>query len=451
MSSRYAAGQANFPYEMGHMNNDVTVRQASTPPMGWNSWDCYGTTVTESEVLANALFMADHLLPHGWDTVVVDIQWYEPTARAGGYNDDAPVEVDSYGRPMPALNRFPSAADGVGFSWLAGEVHSLGLQFGLHMMRGIPRHAVAQNLPVKGTGFGAADVADRSSICDWNTDNYGLDHRHPGAQRYYDSLAELFVSWGVDYVKADDMLGPYHAAEIEGLSNAIATCGREIVLSLSPGRVLSLAHAEHLARTANMWRISDDLWDRWVDVFAQFERLARWAPLARPGAWPDADMLPLGRIGIRAERGVDRASLLTPNEQRTMMTLWCIARSPLMLGGDLPTSDPAMFTLLTNDGVLAVVKASDHNRQVIRDEDLIVWTATATDRPGCYVAIFHTGDDAGSYEIPLGSVASESATSARDLWTGLDVAASSNIEVDFVKKLIRARVLPHGCVLLHLS
>jgi alpha-galactosidase len=433
------------------MDNDVTVREAATPPMGWNSWDCYGTTVTEAEVLANARFMAEHLLPHGWDTVVVDIQWYEPTARAGGYNDDAPVELDSYGRPTPALNRFPSAADGVGFGWLASEIHGLGLRFGLHIMRGIPRHAVAQNLSVKGTDFTAADVADPSSICEWNTDNYGLDHSHPGAQSYYDSLAELFVSWGVDYVKADDMLGPYHASEIESLSEALASCGREIVLSLSPGRVLSLVHAEHLAGTAHMWRISDDLWDRWVDVLAQFERLAMWAPFARPGAWPDADMLPLGRIGIRAERGVERASLLTPEEQRTMMTLWCIARSPLMLGGDLPSSSPELSALLTNDGVLAVVKASFHNRQVLREEELIVWTATATDRPGGYAAIFHIGDEPRSYEIPLGSVGFESAMSARDVWADSLDSTSTTVDVDFAGKLIRASLLPHGCVLLHFS
>jgi alpha-galactosidase len=439
----------NLPHEMGHMDN-VTVHQAATPPMGWNSWDCYGTTVTEDEVLANARFMAEHLLPHGWNTVVVDIQWYEPTARAGGYNDDAPVELDSYGRPTPALNRFPSAADGVGFSWLASEVHNLGLRFGLHIMRGIPRHAVARNLPVSGTRFGAADVADLSSTCEWNTDNYGLDHSHPGAQSYYDSLAELFASWGVDYVKADDMLGPYHTSEIDSLSKAIAHCGRDIVLSLSPGRVLSLAHAEHLSRTAHMWRISDDLWDRWVDVLAQFERLARWAPFGGPGAWPDADMLPLGRIGIRAERGVDRASLLTPDEQRTMMTLWCIARSPLMLGGDLPTSDSRMFALLTNDSVLAVLKASARNTQVLRDSDLIVWTATPSDRPGCYVAIFHTGDEASDYEIPLGSVGLDSANTARDLWAGADVDGFASIDVDLVRKLIRVRVPSHGCVLLHL-
>ena len=422
---------------------------AATPPMGWNSWDCYGTSVTEGEVLANAAFMAEHLKSYGWDTIVIDIEWYEPTARPGGYNPHAPLVLDRFGRPMPAPKRFPSAADGTGFATLAAQVHRLGLKFGLHIMRGIPRLAVEHRLPIKGTDVTAADIADQSSVCDWNTDNYGLNHDHPGAQAYYDSLAELFAAWGVDFVKADDMLGPYHEAEINALSRALAASGREMVLSLSPGRVLSLAHADHLAAHGHMWRISDDLWDRWVDVLAQFERLARWAPIAGAGAWPDADMLPLGHIGIRAERGVDRASLLTPDEQRTLITLWCMARSPLMFGGDLPTSAPEAIDLITNEAVLAILKASCENRQVIRDDDLVVWTATATDRPGGYVAIFHTGDLPRAYDVPLSSVGMVSATTAAELWSTPDESPSA--DVDFVTKSISAKVPPHGVVLLHLS
>jgi alpha-galactosidase len=418
--------------------------------MGWNSWDCYGTTVTEAEVLANARFMAEHLKPHGWDTIVVDIQWYEPTARAGGYNDHAPVELDLFGRPVPATNRFPSAADGVGFGALAAEVHKLGLQFGLHIMRGIPRRAVEQKLLVKGTNYVAGDVADQTSTCDWNDDNFGLDHGHPGAQAYYDSLAEMFAAWGVDFVKADDMLGPYHQAEITALSNALAGSGRDITFSLSPGRVLSLTHAEHLAAHAQMWRVSDDLWDRWVDVYAQFERLARWAPFVTEGAWPDADMLPLGHIGIRAERGVDRASLLTHDEQRTVMTLWCMARSPLMFGGDLPTSDAATIDLLTNDDVLRVLNASTGNRQVLRDEDLVIWTAKATDQPGNYVAIFHTGDAPASYDVPLSSAGCDGATAVHDLWSK-DPKASHRVAIDLARQLISATLPAHGSVLLHVS
>ncbi|GAA4725082.1 alpha-galactosidase [Phytohabitans rumicis] len=381
--------------------------------MGWNSWDCYGTTVTEDEVVANAEFMAERLAPYGWDTVVVDIQWYEPTARAGGYNADAPLVLDAYGRPQPAPNRFPSAAGGRGFAPLAARVHDLGLRFGLHIMRGIPRRAVAANLPVLGTAYRAGDVADRASTCPWNPDNYGLDHTHPGARAYYESLAGMFAEWGVDYVKADDMLVPYHEAEIAALSRALRATGRPMALSLSPGTGLAVERIDHLREYAHLWRVSDDLWDRWEDVYAQFERMARWAPLSGPDGWADADMLPLGRIGIRAERGTDRASRLTWDEQRTLMTLWCVSRSPLMFGGDLPTSDPRTIDLLTNADVLAVLKHSRGNRQERRDGDLVIWTAEATDREARYLAVFAVGDHPLDLDLPL-----PAGTHAVDLWTG---------------------------------
>jgi alpha-galactosidase len=396
----------------------TAMDRSTTPPMGWNSWDCYGTTVTESEVLANAEFMAARLLRHGWNTVVVDIQWYEPTARAGGYNDHAPLELDGYGRPVPVTARFPSAAGGLGFGPLAARVHDLGLHFGVHIMRGIPRLAVERNLPVLGADAGAGEVADRDAVCDWNTDNFGLDHDHPAAQAYYDSLLALFAEWGVDFVKADDMIGPYHDREIEAFSSALRRSGRDMVLSLSPGRALSLEHAAHLRQHADMWRISDDLWDRWADLYHQFERTARWASHAAPGAWPDADMLPLGRVGIRAERGPDRTTRLTTDEQRTMVTLWCMARSPLMYGGDLPTSDPRTIDLLTQDDVLAVLMHSTGNRQVLREGDLVVWTADPTDRDGRYVALFNTGDAPLAVDLPLSSAGVPAGRRAVDLWTG---------------------------------
>jgi alpha-galactosidase len=369
--------------------------------MGWNSWDCYGTTVTEDEVLANAAFMAEHLLPFGWDTVVVDIQWYEPAARAGGYNEGAVLELDSYGRQLPAANRFPSAAGGLGFKPLADRIHGLGLKFGLHIMRGIPRQAVHQGLPIEGTAFTAGEVADKSSVCDWNTDNYGLDHGHPGAQAYYDSQVRLFAGWGVDFVKADDMLGPYFGAEIEAYRQALDRSGRDMVLSLSPGRAVSLARLEHLRGNAQMWRVSDDLWDVWEDVEAQFARLARWAPHQRPGAWADADMLPVGRIGQRAERGSERLSRLTLDEQRTMLTLWCVARSPLMLGCDLPSSPAETLDLLTNRDLLDAHGASTNNRELLRDGGLVLWAADSTASDDYFVAAFNTGTAGLSRTLPL--------------------------------------------------
>jgi hypothetical protein len=392
--------------------------------MGWNSWDCYGTSVTEGEVLANARYMDERLLPYGWDTVVVDIQWYEPAARAGGYNADAALHLDEYGRPVPAPHRFPSSQDGRGFAPLAEQIHDLGLRFGVHVMRGIPRLAVRNELPILGTGYAAADVADPTSVCPWNGDNVGLNHDHPGAQAYYDSLFAQFAAWGVDFVKADDMLYPYHEREISAFSRALRGCGRPMVLSLSPGRTLSLEHAGHLQACADMWRVSDDLWDRWPDVRAQFDRMAMWAPYAGPGSWPDADMLPLGRLGIRAERGPDRHSRLTRDEQRTLMTLWCIARSPLMFGGDLPSTDDETLALLTNADVLAVLSASTGNRQVIREDGLVVWTADRSDDTGRYVAVFNVDDAPLDADIAYSSIGCSPGNRAVDLWTGAELAGS---------------------------
>jgi alpha-galactosidase len=388
---------------------------AQTPPMGWNSWDCFGTTVTETEVLANAQVMHDRLLPFGWDTIVVDIAWYDPAARAHGYNDDAPVVLDEYGRQLPAPNRFPSAVGGVGFEPLAARVHSLGLKFGLHVMRGIPRRAVELGLPVHGTAWTARDVVDREHVCAWNPDNFGLNHDHPGAQAYYDAQVAQFAAWGVDFIKADDMLAPYHEREIAAYARAIERSGREIVLSLSPGTQLSTHHVDHLRANAQLWRISDDLWDRWEDVHAQFARLARWAPFQRAGGWADADMLPLGHIGIRAERGVDRESQLTVDEQKTLLTLWVMGRSPLMTGGDLPSTDAETLALLANPALAEVLNTSYDGREIIRepidDGELIVWTARGD---GCsYAAIFWTGPTARQFSLPL-----ELQAPAHDLWTG---------------------------------
>ncbi|CAM5309116.1 glycoside hydrolase family 27 protein [Streptomyces aurantiogriseus] len=390
------------------------------PPMGWNSWDCYGTTVTEDEVLANATFMHEHLLAHGWDTVVVDIQWYEPTARAHGYNPDAPLVLDDHGLQLPAPNRFPSAAGGAGFAPLADRVHQLGLRFGLHIMRGIPRRAVAARLPVAGTDFTADEIADTGSVCPWNSDNYGLNHDHPGAQAYYDSQVAQFAEWGVDFIKADDMLFPYHDREIAAYARAIARSGRDIELSLSPGTDVSVAHLDHLRENATMWRVCDDLWDRWEDVEAQFSRMARWAPWQGERGWADSDMLPLGHIGIRAERGEDRPSRLTHAEQISLLTLWFVSRSPLMMGGDLPTSSPETIDLLTNDEALEVLWHSRDNREVLREKDLVLWTAGDTDGRTRYAAVFSLADNPQRVDVPLGSIGARPDDCVRELWTHTD-------------------------------
>ncbi|MGO9482611.1 MAG: NPCBM/NEW2 domain-containing protein [Candidatus Kryptoniota bacterium] len=365
---------------------------ALTPPMGWNSWDCYGTTVTEQEVKANADYMADHLKRFGWQYIVVDARWYVSNPHVHGYNEKDPIiNMDKYGRFVPAVNRFPSSADGKGFKPLADYVHGLGLKFGIHIMRGIPRLAVERNTPVLGTNITASQIYNTRQLCTWQDDMYTVDAAKPGAQEYYNSLFKLFASWDIDFVKVDDISRPYHKDEIDMVRKAIDSCGRQIVLSLSPGQT-PIEDAEHVSTHANMWRIMDDFWDNWSQLEAHFSLFGKWIPFMGPGRWPDGDMLPLGRIGIRAEQGDNRMTMFTRDEQYTLMSLFLICRSPLMFGGNLPDNDGFSLGLITNDEALAVLEKSKDNKLLIDDGERIVWTADAVNSGDKYVALFYTSD-----------------------------------------------------------
>ena len=319
---------------------------AQTPPMGWNSWDGFATTVTEAQTRAQADFMAHTLHQHGWQYIVVDIQWYEPKATGFDYHKGAKLEMDEWCRLLPATNKFPSAAAGRGFKPLADYVHSLGLKFGVHLMRGIPRQAVNARTPIKGTSYTAADIADTNNTCRWNSDMYGVDMMKPGAQEYYNSVFDQFAAWDLDFIKVDDLSRPYHQPEIEAIRNAIDRTGRAIVFSTSPGAT-PLSAGESVSTHANMWRISDDFWDDWKLLFEQFTRVRDWTPFRGPGHWPDADMLPIGVLQMGRNK-----THFTHDEQITLMSLWSIARSPLMIGADLTKLDDFTLSLLTNDEVM---------------------------------------------------------------------------------------------------
>ena len=397
---------------------------AATPPMGWNSYDAFGSSVTEDEVMANADYMKQHLRAHGWKYVVVDYRWYDPNAAKYGTNGvkGAPLTMDNFGRLLPSPNRFPSAADGKGFKGLSNKIHALGLKFGIHVMRGIPRQAVDANAPIEGSAFHAADAANLKSACGWCADMWGVNGNSAAGQSYYDALFRLYASWGVDYVKVDDLSQPYHTDEIEAIRKAIDKCGRSIVFSTSPGET-SLTQAAHISTQANSWRASSDFWDNWGALHHAFDLAAKWQGVSGPGHWPDMDMIPFGRIGIRSV-GPDRQSKFTADEQRTLMTLWCIARSPLMLGADLPDTDPATLALLTNDGALAVSQNSTNNRQLFRNGDLIAWTADVPGSKSKYLAVFNAQDavagSSGNPKVPvsLADLGFGSGCRIHDIWTG---------------------------------
>jgi len=397
----------------------------ATPPMGWNSWDCYGTSVTEAQVRANADYMALHLKRHGWHYVVVDIQWSEPHPLPNGsYRTEPALEMDAYGRLIPAATRFPSAAGGRGFRPLADYIHNLGLGFGIHIMRGIPRQAVKANLPVLGSAAHAADIADVNSTCPWNGDMYGVDMSKSGAQAYYDSLLKLYAEWGVDFIKTDDIARPTHREEIAALHGAIGKTGRPIVLSLSPGPAM-VKDAQFLSENTNMWRVSDDFWDEWRLLRQNFILMSIWSSFGHPGAWPDADMLPLGRIGINLTTGESRQSKFTHDEQRTLLSLWSIAQAPLIFGGDLPSNDEFTESLIANDEVLAVDQTGAHGGAFAEEGDHIIWTA---DAPGGakFFAVFNVGGrEAADIRVNWAALGMPPQCTLRDLWQRADVGAIS--------------------------
>lgn len=414
---------------------------ASTPPMGWNSWNCYGASVAEEEVRQNAVYMAENLKQYGWEYVVVDIQWYEPNAVSNEYNRDAFLIMDEYGRLMPAVNRFPCAADGKGFAPLAEFIHHLGLKFGIHILRGIPKQAVRQNTKILGSDHMAAEIADIGSICSWNGDMCGVDMTREGGQAYYDSIFSLYAKWGIDFVKVDDITRPYHKEEIEAIQKAIEKTGRDIVLSLSPGAA-PVKEAKHLAEHANMWRITDDFWDYWQLLRDMFDYCRDWFPYVKEDHWPDCDMLPLGRIGIRSH-GNGRMTNFTPEEQKTMLSLWCIFRSPLIFGGDMTYNDEFTLSLLQNQDIININKHSHAGREVYRKGDEIVWAANGKGGE-YYLAVFNVGESDINVKTPLMFIGLEGKVHAVELWSKEAGALTPNNE-------ILSRVAPHGVKLYKIS
>ncbi len=392
---------------------------ALTPPLGWNSYDVYGDSVTESEVLANAEVMRKNMQPYGWDTIVIDYRWYDP----GAYNNDpngragAPLALDGFGRLAPAPNRFPSAADGQGFQALAKRIHGMGLRFGIHIMRGIPRDAVKRNLPIEGSPFHAADAGNTQDTCPWCPDMFGVRGDTAAGRAYYASLFRLYASWGVDFVKMDDTSAPYHTDEINAVRTAIDHCGRSIIYSLSPGET-PLTQAAHVAGHANQWRVSGDFWDNWVALDREFTLGTQWKRWTGPGHWPDADMLPVGRLS-RGNRsvGAERKSNFTKNEQMTLLSLWALLPSPLMVGAALPEADPWTLALLTNPEVIAVNQdgLGAAGGRVSSQEETEVWVKERVDGSKT-VGLFNRGDFAEPVTADFAAFGFSGRCRVRDLW-----------------------------------
>jgi len=419
--------------------------------MGWNSFDAFGSSVTEKQFIENVDFIAEHLRPLGWEYAVVDFCWSHPAPGAVANpdlvyddrgNSTPRLAMDEYGRLIPHPDRFPSAADGRGFKPLADYVHSRGLKFGIHIMRGIPKSAVASNTPVKGTNRRAGDIAVPEFTCRWLNHNMGVNMTLEGGQEYYDSLFELYSQWGVDFIKADDLtylhphpgLNPeddqYAAAEIEGISRALAGCGRDMILSLSCGPT-PLNKADHVKTYSHMWRITLDFWDNWDSLKELFYYCRCWADKRENGAWPDADMIPFGKISLCGPKGEPRYSRFTDDEKKVLMTLLAMFRSPLMLGGNLPEIDDFSLFLVTRPEVLRLNQEGRGSREIFNNGDFIIWESELDGKT--YLAFFNLNEKYSINFVPGSRTELEkilkNATRGRDVWTNSDLSLRNEISL----------------------
>lgn len=419
------------------------------PPMGWNSFDAWDCRIDEETYRSTVEVMAKKLQPYGWEYAVIDYIWWHPEPghwnvpekkyrRIGHpnirYNKDGSLlnpdntRLDEFGRLTPAVERFPSAASGNGFKEIADYVHSKGLKFGIHIMRGIHRKAVFEKLPIKGTEYTADMIAEPWDTCRWNNHMYGVDASKPGAQEYYNSLFDMYAAWGVDYIKADDVLyADFHKEELQLIKNAIDQCGRPMVLSLSPGEA-HLGQAEFLKEHANMWRISADFWDKWEHLRKNFDLLNAWSSHTGPGNWPDADMIPFGHISLENRpHGPDRMSQFTKNEHYTLMSLWAIARSPLMIGADLLSTPDSVLSFFTNEEIIYVNQYSENGHQARNEAGQIVWVADDQRSEDVFVALFNVSDEEQEVSIELEWEMLRGNYLVRDVWKGEDEGATTGV------------------------
>lgn len=318
-------------------------------------------------------------------------------------------------------------------------------------MRGIPRSAAEKHLPILGSDVTADMAADPSSICGWNPDMYGVRNTEAG-QKYYDSIIGLYGSWGVDFIKCDDICNtniykdrPYSARhEVEMLHKAIEKCGRPIVLSLSPGPAL-IEEAWHYEKYANMWRITDDFWDNWDTLHYMFDRCEKWQNHVSAGCYPDCDMLPLGKVGkcFNAER----TTLFTKEEQKTMMTLWCIFGSPLMLGAEMTLLDEWTLSLLQNEDLLRLENGEFVSKQVMRDDKKCVWAAVNPKTHENYVALFNLTQEETEITIDF----AECKAMFPEEYYAFEDAKMTEIwskkAYDPAETFIKGQVAPHGALL----
>ena len=383
---------------------------AMKPPMGWNTWEGIGPTFVGADLKKAADTMAARLKQYGYEYIVADRGW-----------EGSETSLDAYGRFIPAGRGFDTEVAG-SLKGLADYCHNRGLKFGIWGIRGVPRAAYTQSLPIKGTTYTAKDIGDITSTCPWNSFNYGIKWTHPGAQAYINSVVELYASWGIDLIKIDDLLTKntaevYHKYDVAGYRTAIRNSGKPMVYSLSPGNSMTVDYAPHAIQNVDFFRTAGDLWDYWSStskssISMMFQKASDYNQFTGPGHWADLDMLPIGTLRTGP-------SMLTDTEQQTAMSLWCIFRSPIILGHDIRSLNPQIMRIIANEEVIAVNQNSTNSQKIFDQDNLVIWTS---DVPGTgtpitkNVAFFNLGPSTATMSVTLSQLGYSGPCRVRDLW-----------------------------------
>lgn len=408
------------------------------PPMGWNSYDCYGCSANQRVVRTNLEAFAQKLKPAGYEYFVIDNGWFaeyviEPGEEFTREREATDIRVDNHARQLPSKVSFHD-----GLKPVIDFAHSLGIKFGVHMMRGIPRKAVQLKLPILGTDVTAADIADVNDTCKWCKYMYGVNMDKPGAQAYYNSVIDQLASWGIDFIKYDDIV--HKPREIQAVADAIAQCGRDIVLSLSPGDAMNPADIGVFSR-ANMFRITGDVWDKRPCLERTFKRWEQIQDIRVEGLWPDLDMIPFGRLMVwnpaghgreeclqLAGHGVERDDRFTAAQRRTFMAQRALAASPLFMGGELAMSSDEVIGMITNAQMLACNQNGVTGKLACRTEQIDVWhTPHRSIKDAGWFGLFNRTESPWKGELNLRQIGIDPQAGLRDIWRDRPVSADGGV------------------------
>jgi alpha-galactosidase len=391
----------------------VGEKIALTPPMGWNSWNCWGGRVSAEKVLLSAHGMVNSgLIDHGWTYINIDDAWQ---GQRGG--------------PFHAIqgnDKFPD------MKGLCDQLHAMGLKAGIYSTPWTTSYArYIGGSCENADGSWVKPTQDKRSIINKKILPWAIGKYH-----FTENDAKQWAAWGIDYLKYD--WNPIEVPETDEMARALHNSGRDVIFSLS--NHAPFEGAADWARLSNAWRTTGDIRDTWQSVAGIGFSQDRWAPFAAPGHWNDPDMLVVGLVGW----GTPHPTKLTPDEQYTHISLWCLLSAPLLLGADLDKLDDFTLSLLTNDEVLAVDQDS-LGKQAIRvagEGDLCVY-AKDLDDGSKVVGLFNRSEKDSEITAPFPALGVNGKQIVRDLWRQKDLG---EFEGEF-----KAKVPPHGVVFVRLK